>query len=251
MDNLNDINIRIHSYESAGTVDGPGIRFVVFMQGCPLRCKYCHNPDTWEFGAGKVVTAKTLLNEVLKYTAFMKFSKGGVTFSGGEPLVQKKALLPLLKELKKQGVHIAIDTAGTTAIDDITLEVIDTVDLVMLDVKHIVPYEHERLTGLSNDKNFAFLEAVASKNKRTWVRWVVVPNINDTAEYAQKFAELIKKFPNVELVEILPYHKNGIFKWEALNIPYQLKDTPEPTKENIKELAKILENQGVKTLYSC
>ena len=251
MDNLNDINIRIHSYESAGTVDGPGIRFVVFMQGCPLRCKYCHNPDTWEFGAGKVVTAKTLLNEVLKYTAFMKFSKGGVTFSGGEPLVQKKALLPLLKELKKQDVHIAIDTAGTTAIDDTTLEIIDTVDLVMLDVKHIVPYEHEKLTGLSNDKNFAFLEAVASKNKRTWVRWVVVPNINDTVEYAQNFAALIKKYPNVELVEILPYHKNGVFKWEALNIPYQLKDTPEPTKDNIKELAKILENQGVKTLYSC
>ena len=251
MDNLDNINIKIHSYESAGTVDGPGIRFVVFMQGCPLRCKYCHNPDTWEFNAGKVVKAKTLLNEVLKYTAFMKFSKGGVTFSGGEPLVQKKALLPLLKELKKQGVHIAIDTAGTTNIDDTTLEIIDTVDLVLLDVKHIVPYEHEKLTGLSNDKNFAFLEALAQKNKRTWVRWVVVPNINDTAEYAQNFAALIKKYPNVELVEILPYHKNGIFKWEALNIPYQLKNTPEPTKDNINELAKILETQGIKTLYSC
>ena len=251
MDNLNDIKIRIHSYESAGTVDGPGIRFVVFMQGCPLRCQYCHNPDTWEFNAGKIVSAKSVLDEVLKYNAFMKFSKGGVTFSGGEPLVQKKSLLPLLKELKKQGVHIAIDTAGTTNIDDTTLEIIDTIDLAMLDVKHIVPYEHKRLTGLSNDMNLAFLEALASKNKRTWVRWVVVPNINDTAEYAQKFAELIKKYPNVELVEILPYHKNGIYKWEALKIPYQLKDTPEPTKDNIKELSKILQNQGIKTLYSC
>jgi pyruvate formate lyase activating enzyme len=103
MDNLTEINIRIHSYESAGTVDGPGIRFVVFMQGCPLRCQYCHNPDTWKIDAGKVVSAKTLLDEILKYTSFMKFSKGGVTFSGGEPLVQKKALLPLLRELKKQG----------------------------------------------------------------------------------------------------------------------------------------------------
>jgi pyruvate formate lyase activating enzyme len=251
MDNLNDINIRIHSYESAGTVDGPGIRFVVFMQGCPLRCQYCHNPDTWEFNAGKIVSAKSVLDEVLKYNAFMKFSKGGVTFSGGEPLVQKKALLPLLKELKKQGVHIAIDTAGTTDIDDTTLEIIDTIDLAMLDVKHIVPYEHKRLTGLSNDMNLAFLEALASKNKRTWVRWVVVPGLNDSVGYAQNFASLIKKYTNVELVEILPYHKNGIYKWEALKIPYQLKDTPEPTKDNIKELSKILQNQGIKTLYSC
>ena len=251
MDNLDNINIRIHSYESAGTVDGPGIRFVVFMQGCPLRCKYCHNPDTWEFNAGKVVSAKTLLNEVLKYTTFMKFSKGGVTFSGGEPLVQKQALLPLLKELKRQGVLTAIDSAGTTNIDDVTLEIINTVDLVMLDVKHIVPYEHKLLTGLSNDKNIAFLEALSQKNVRTWVRWVVVPNINDSIEYANSFASLIKKYPNVELVEILPYHKNGIYKWEALNIPYQLNDTPEPSKDNIKEIAKVLEEQGIKTLYSC
>ena len=251
MDNLDNINIRIHSYESAGTVDGPGIRFVVFMQGCPLRCQYCHNPDTWKLNGGKIVSAKTIFDEVLKYNSFMKFSHGGVTFSGGEPLVQKKALLPLLKELKKNNIHIALDTAGTTNIDETTIKIIETIDLAMLDVKHIVPYEYKRLTGLSNEMNIAFLEALASKGTRTWVRWVVVPNINDTVEYAQNFASLIKKYPNIELVEILPYHKNGIYKWEELNIPYQLKDTPEPTKENIKELAKILENQGVKTLYSC
>ena len=251
MDNLDNISIRIHSYESAGTVDGPGIRFVVFMQGCPLRCQYCHNPDTWDFKAGKVVSAKTLLNEILKYTAFMKFSNGGVTFSGGEPLVQKQALLPLLKELKRQGVHIAIDTAGTTNIDDVTLEILNTVDLVMLDVKHITPYEHKLLTGLSNDKNIAFLEALSQQNVKTWVRWVVVPNINDSLEYANRFASLIKKYPNVELVEILPYHKNGIYKWEVLNIPYQLKDTSEPSKDSIEEIAKVLEKQGIKTLYSC
>lgn len=251
MDNLDSITLRIHSYESAGTVDGPGIRFVVFMQGCPLRCKYCHNPDTWEFNAGKVVTAKDVLNEVLKYNAFMKFSNGGVTFSGGEPLVQKKALLPLLQELKRNKVHTALDTAGTTNIDDVALEIIDTVDLVMLDVKHIVPYGHKQLTGLSNEMNLSFLEALANKNRRTWVRWVVVPNINDTVDYAQNFASLIKKYTNIELVEILPYHKNGIYKWEALDIPYQLKDTPEPTKDSIKELANVLEQHGIKTLYSC
>ena len=251
MDNLNNINVRIHSFESAGTVDGPGIRFVVFMQGCPLRCKYCHNPDTWEFGSGKVFSAKNIVDEVLKYHAFMKFSNGGVTFSGGEPLVQKHALLPILKELKRNNIHIAIDTAGTTNIDDVTLEIIDTTDLVMLDVKHIVPYEHQRLTGLSNDKNLAFLEALSQKNKRTWVRWVVVPEINDSIEYAKNFAALIKKYSNVELVEILPYHKHGVYKWEELNIPYQLKDTPEPTKASIKELAAILEQEGIKTLHTC
>lgn len=251
MDNLDNIKIRIHSYESAGTVDGPGIRFVVFMQGCPLRCKYCHNPDTWELNAGKIVSAKEVLNEVLKYDAFMKYSKGGVTFSGGEPLVQKKSLLPLLKELKKNNVHIALDTAGTTNIDETTLEIIDTIDLAMLDVKHIIPYEYKLLTGISNEMNISFLEALASKNKRTWVRWVVVPNINDTIEYAKNFASLMKKYPNVELVEILPYHKNGIYKWEALNIPYPLKNTPEPTKDSIKELSKILKNQGIRVLYSC
>lgn len=251
MDKLENIKVRIHSYESAGTVDGPGIRFVVFMQGCPLRCKYCHNPDTWEFSAGKEVAAKEVVEEVLKYHAFMKFSHGGVTFSGGEPLVQKHSLLPILKELKNHNIHIAIDTAGTTNIDDVALEIIDVADLIMLDVKHIVPYEHKRLTGLSNDKNFAFLEALASKNKRTWVRWVVVPEINDSIEYAKKFAALIKKYTNVELVEILPYHKHGVYKWEELNIPYQLKDTPEPTKDSIKELAGVLEAEGIKTLYSC
>ncbi len=251
MENLDNIILKIHSYESGGTVDGPGIRFVVFMQGCPLRCQYCHNPDTWDVNLGKKITASKVVEEILKYKKFMDFSKGGVTFSGGEPLVQKQSLLPVFKALKKHGVHIAIDTAGTTNTDETTLALLKYVDLVMLDVKHIVPYEHKLLTGLSNEKTISFLNLLNSENKRTWVRWVVVPGINDSKDYAIRFAEFIKKYSNVELVEILPYHKNGIFKWEALNIPYQLKDTPEPTKDNIKELAETLKNQGIKALYSC
>ena len=251
MENLDNITLKIHSYESGGTVDGPGIRFVVFLQGCPLRCQYCHNPDTWDVNSGKKIPANELVAEILKYKKFMDFSKGGVTFSGGEPLVQKASLLPVFKALKKHNVHIALDTAGTTNIDEITNALLKYVDLVMLDVKHLVPYEHKLLTGLSNEKTIAFLDLLSSENKRTWVRWVVVPGINDSKEYAIKFADFVKKHPNIELVEILPYHKNGIYKWEALNIPYQLKDTPEPSKDNIKEIVSILENQGVKTLYSC
>ena len=251
MNNLDNISLRIHSYESAGTVDGPGIRFVIFMQGCPLRCKYCHNPDTWDMHSGKMVSGTTIIKEIEKYNSFMKFSKGGVTFSGGEPLIQKKELLPVLKELKSRQVHIAIDTAGTTNIDDTTLELLDNVDLVLLDIKHIIPYEHKELTGLTNDKALNFLKTLSNKNVRTWVRWVVVPHINDTQEYAQEFASLIKQHTNVELVEILPYHKHGVYKWKELNIPYPLENTPEPSKENIHQLVNILEENGIKTLYAC
>ena len=180
----------------------------------------------------------------------MQFSKGGVTFSGGEPLLQKKALLPVFKALKKENIHIALDTAGTTNIDDATLALLDETDMVLLDVKHLYPTEHQKLTGLSNKHTFDFLDVLRQKNIRTWVRWVVVPNINDTQAYADEFADKIKQYPNVELVEILPYHQSGVFKWKELGIPYALTDTPEPSKELIQNLSVILENKGIKTLFA-
>ena len=250
MEDLNNIILKIHSYESGGTVDGPGIRFVVFMQGCPLRCQYCHNPDTWDANLGKKIPASDLVNEVIKYKKFMEFSKGGVTFSGGEPLVQKEKLLPVIKALKLHNIHIAIDTAGTTNIDETTTSLLKYVDLVMLDVKHLVPYEHKLLTGLTNEKTIAFLELLNKQNIRTWVRWVVVPGINDSKEYAHKFADFIKEHSNVELVEILPYHKNGIYKWKELKLTYPLENINEPTKESIEDISKILEQKGIKTLYA-
>lgn len=247
---LSETKIRIHSYESAGTVDGPGIRFVVFTQGCPLKCQYCHNPDTWNAKGGREVSGKELVAEIVKYETFMRFSKGGVTFSGGEPLLQKKALIPVFKELKRRNIHIAIDTAGTTNIDDDTDMLLDNVDLVMLDVKHIISDEHKKLTGLSNDRTFAFLEALHKKGIRTWVRWVVVPNLNDSLDYAEKFAQFIKPYDNVELVEILPYHKHGIFKWEALGMPYPLANTREPEKAEIEALADVLQKHNINTLFA-
>lgn len=250
MVNLSDSKLRIHSYESAGTVDGPGIRFVVFLQGCPLRCQYCHNPDTWNLRGGKEVSAQEIVDEILKYENFITFSHGGVTFSGGEPLVQKQALIPVFQELKKHNIHIALDTAGTTNIDDVTLNLLDNTDLVMLDIKHLVSAQHQHLTGMGNEKTLAFLDILKQKNIRTWIRWVIVPNFNDTKDYAQKFAELIKEYPNVELVELLPYHQHGVYKWKELGLDYPLKDTPEPEKETVRALAKVLEAMNIKTLYT-
>ena len=250
MHNLDEIKIRIHSFESGGTVDGPGIRFVIFTQGCPLRCQYCHNPDTWNTKGGREISGSDLVKEILKYKTFMQFSKGGVTFSGGEPLVQKESLIPVFKALKKEGIHIALDTAGTTDIDDTTKELLNFVDLVMLDVKHLDPIGHKNLTGQTNERCFNFLNLLKEKHIKTWIRWVVVPNINDTEEYADRFAKFVKPYENVELVEILPYHQSGIYKWKELGIPYPLshiKNTP--SREQIEELASLLESQFIKTLY--
>ncbi len=250
MESLNTTMLRIHSFESAGTVDGPGIRFVVFMQGCPLRCQYCHNPDTWDIHGGRTISAKEMVQEILKYENFMHFSNGGVTFSGGEPLLQKKALLPVFSELKKQHIHIAIDTAGTTDIDETTVKLLEHVDLVMLDVKHLASAEHKKLTGLPNNRTFDFLSHLKKEHIPTWIRWVVVPDFNDTEEYAQMYADFVKQYPNVELVEILPYHQHGVYKWKQLNIPYPLENTPEPSKILIEKLARILEQNGIPTLYA-
>ena len=250
MSDLTNLQLRVHSYESGGTVDGPGIRFVVFLQGCPLRCKYCHNPDTWNFNGGKQVSAQEVVDEVLKYENFMTFSHGGVTFSGGEPLMQKQVLLPVFEELKKHDIHIALDTAGTTNVDETVLSLLDNTDLVMLDVKHLVSAEHKNLTGMGNEKTYAFLEVLKQKNIRTWIRWVIVPNFNDTVEYAHKFATFVKEYANVELVELLPYHQHGVYKWKELGLEYPLKDTPEPEKETVKQLAKVLEDLNIKTLYA-
>lgn len=249
MKQLQDVSLRVHSFESGGTVDGPGIRFVVFTQGCPLRCQYCHNPDTWEINVGKVYSGQEIVDEILKYKTFMQFSKGGVTFSGGEPLVQKEALIPIFKELKSQGVHIALDTAGTTTIDAITKELVSLVDLVLLDVKHIDPLGHKQLTGMTNKNCFQFLDLLKEMHTRTWVRWVIVPTINDSEGYAERFLEFIKPYDNVELVELLPYHQSGIFKWKELGIPYQLHHIKAPDKELVEEIASILESGHIKTLY--
>lgn len=245
---LNTISTRIHSVETGGTVDGPGIRYVVFMQGCPLRCKFCHNPDTWNPKNGQPKNLSELWKDIIKYKPFMKFSNGGITVSGGEPMLHK-GFVTLLFELAKQAdIHTAIDTSGYTNIDDELDILLTATDLVLLDIKHLNSDKHLELTGVNNKKTLALLKHLQERKIATWVRWVVLPGFNDSEAYAKEFADFIKDFDNVELVELLPYHEMGKYKWEALGLKYELDGVEPPSKEVIKRLAEILHERGIKTL---
>lgn len=246
---LQYITTRIHSRESAGAVDGPGFRYVIFFQGCPLRCKFCHNPDTWEVKAGKQVSVLELYEDIIKYKPFMKFSNGGVTASGGEPLLHKKFLIPLFELLKGAGIHTAIDSSGYTLIDEDLDKLLEFTDMVLLDIKHLNPEKHLELTQVNNIKTIKLLEHLNQKKIRVWVRWVVLAGLNDSDEYVEKFGKFILKYPNVELVELLPYHEMGKYKWEALGLKYELENIRVPSKETIKNISDKLANMGIKTIY--
>ncbi len=241
------ITTNIHSIETGGAVDGPGIRYVLFLQGCPLRCKYCHNPDTWEIKGGERKSVSEIYKDAVSYKAFMNFSGGGFTATGGEPLLHKKFLIPLFKLLKSQNIHTNIDTSGYTNIDADLDELLDYTDLVMLDIKHLDTREHKNLTKVDNFKTLEFLKHLAQKDINTWVRYVVVAGFNDSLEYAKEFAEFIKPYKNVELVELLPYHEMGVNKWIKLGEPYQLSEANVPSKKRMQEIAKIFKEAGVAT----
>ncbi|MDD4555862.1 MAG: pyruvate formate-lyase-activating protein [Alphaproteobacteria bacterium] len=245
---MEEIRGRIHSEESAGTVDGPGLRYVVFTQGCPLRCQYCHNPDTWGLNGGKLITPQDLIDRIVKYKDFMKFSNGGVTVSGGEPLIQPKFVTELFKGLKAEGIHTAVDTAGHIDFSKDIEEVLKYTDLVLLDIKHLDPIRCKELTGFDNLRTLRFLDKLEDMRIKTWIRYVIVPTFNDTVEYAEKLADYVKKYKTVELVELLPYHEMGKFKWENLGLKYRLQGIEPPSKETVKAIAKIFNAKGIKTL---
>ena len=234
----------IHSFESFGTVDGPGIRYVVFMQGCPMRCKYCHNPDTWQVGAGKKYTAEAVFKEILKYKNYIK--SGGVTVSGGEPLLQAEFITELFRLLKAEGIHTALDTSGITFDKDNPqsvekhLSVLRYTDLVLLDIKHIDEDEHKALTGFSNKRTLDFAQFLSENGKKMWIRHVLVPDITDKDEYLQKLKQFISGLKTVERVEVLPYHTMGEVKYEKLGLPYPLKGVQPPAKQRIENARKIL-----------
>lgn len=242
-----DITARVHSQESAGAVDGPGLRYVIFLQGCPLRCKFCHNPDTWNVTGGEEISVRELVDNVMKYKAFIQFSGGGVTVTGGEPLLQKKFIYELFSELKLKGIHTAIDTSGYTRIDEDLDNLLSVTDLVLLDLKQLNPVAHHELTGVYNDFILEFLKHLKEKNIKTWIRYVVLKGINDSTEYAESFAKLLKEFDNVELVELLPYHEMGADKWGKLGLKYQMSKENIPSKLDLKKIADILANYGIKT----
>jgi pyruvate formate lyase activating enzyme len=237
---LEEIKGKIHSFESFGTVDGPGIRYVVFMQGCPLKCKFCHNRDTWEQNKGEEYIVEEVVNKIMRAKPFIVESNGGVTISGGEPLLQAKFLLELFKELKQNGFHTAIDTAGSLPLNNTIKELLQYTDLVLLDIKHIDEKKCIELTGMSNKNELDFAKYLSSINKSMWIRQVLVPGITDDKFDLVKTREFIDSLKTVEKVEVLPYHNLGKQKWIELGLEYPLENTPIPTNEQIKQAEEIL-----------
>ena len=236
----NKIMARIHSFESFGAVDGPGIRFVVFFQGCGLRCKYCHNRDTWAINAGTQYSVEELIAKISRYKNYFTVSGGGVTLSGGEPLLQQDFLLEFLPELKKLGIHVAIDTSGNFPITDKMKKIIDLADLFLLDIKCINDDICKDLVGVSNKLELAFAKYLSDIRKDVWIRQVLVPGITDHEEDLLKLKEFLSTLTNVKKVEILAYHDLGRFKWENLGCNYELEDVPNATTEDIARAKKIL-----------
>ena len=232
---------KIHSFESCGTVDGPGIRFVVFMQGCPLRCQYCHNPDTWDTQKGNLMTAADLMTEITKYRSYMNFSGGGVTITGGEPMLQPDFVLEVFKSCKAEGIHTALDTSGFI-LNDSVKEVLSYTDLILLDIKSINPDTFKRVTSFSLDPVLSFAQYAASQQIDMWVRFVLVPGLTDNLEDVAELGKYIQTLSSVKKIEVLPFHKMGEYKWETLGFDYQLKDTPSPDKALVEEVKSILKS---------
>lgn len=229
---------KIHSIESMGLVDGPGIRVVVFMQGCALRCKYCHNPDTWT-GEGSIqLSAEELVSRILRFKSYFERSGGGVTFSGGDPLRQPEFLKEVLRLCKENNIHTTIDTAGVGFGN--YEDILQYVDLVLFDVKHLNAEEYKELAGIEIEESLHFLEACKKMNTKLWIRQVVIPGITDSEDYITNLGKYIKTLNNVEKVELLPYHLLGINKYETMGIKYRLEGVEAMDKEKCNDLYKLL-----------
>lgn len=235
---------RIHSTETYGTVDGPGIRFIVFFQGCPLQCKYCHNRDTWDISGGKVTDSEEIIEEFKKYLSFYLRSGGGLTASGGEPTLQPEFLKDLFSQVKKLGANTALNTTGY--VDLKTAETfIDETDLVLLDLKMMDPEKHKELTGVDNGRIIDFAEYLAKIKKPVWIRHVIIPGYTDDREDIKDMVAFLHRLKNVERVELLPYHSFGERKWKELGCQYPLEGIKPPDRDLLRELAGNYESLGV------
>lgn len=235
---------RIHSIETFGAVDGPGIRFVVFFQGCPLRCLYCHNPDSWDASGGREVTAEELIEQIKRYRNFIK--SGGVTLSGGEPLLQSEFAEELLRLCKQNGFHTAVDTSGCIPLSKCKAAV-DRADMLLLDIKAIDSALTKKITGAGNENALKILEYCESVGKPVWIRHVLLPGYTLDYEQAHRMGSFLKDFRYVEKVELLPFHKMGEYKWETLKLPYTLTEVQPPESEQVEEYRRILLSYGIKT----
>lgn len=240
---------RIHSTESFSSVDGPGIRFLIFLQGCPMRCRFCHNPDTWQTDVTKAPSARLqtpeeLLEKALRFRPYWG-SEGGITVSGGEPLLQMDFLLAFFRLAKEKKIHTALDTSGapfTTAepfFQKFT-QLMRYTDLILLDLKAMDPRQHKSLTGRTNKNILDLARFLSEKNIPVWIRHVLVPGLTDNAQDMREMSAFIQSLKNVKRVEVLPYHTLGAYKWKELGIPYSLENTSPPSPQVMKDAEEIL-----------
>ncbi|WP_144209263.1 pyruvate formate lyase 1-activating protein [Shewanella donghaensis] len=239
---------RIHSIESFGTVDGPGIRYVAFMQGCLMKCQYCHNRDTWDLDGGKEVTVDELMSQIISYKPFL--TSGGVTATGGEAILQAEFVSELFKACKDNQLHTCLDTNGfvrkyTPVID----ELLDNTNLVLLDIKQMDDTKHIELTKVSNHRTLQFAEYLAKRQQKTWVRYVVVGGFTEDIESAIALADFIKPMKNVEKVELLPYHELGTHKWEVFGEKYALEGVKPPSKATMDAIKAVFTERGISADY--
>jgi len=237
---MSEIFGNIHSIESCGTVDGPGIRFVIFLQGCPMRCQYCHNPDTWSVSENKKMSVDDIFAQ---YEGVKEFCKGGITVTGGEPLLQTEFVTEVFKEAKKRNIHTALDTSGilyTPESSSKISELLSYTDLVLLDIKHINDDEHKKLTGHSNKNILGFAQYLSDNNIPVWIRHVVVPEITFNEKYLRELGKFLSGLRNIKALDVLPYHDMAIPKYEKLGIDYPLKGISPLTKEQAIQARDII-----------
>jgi len=242
MNPLTPIAGRIHSVETCGTVDGPGIRFVIFTQGCPLRCLYCHNPDCRDPEAGQLVTVESLIAEIQRYKNYLR--GGGVTATGGEPLMQPTFVAEIFRRCHELGLHTALDTSGYGQLEA-AKPVLEHTDLVLLDIKSYLPELYRKVTGVSLEPTLNLARYLDQIHKPTWIRFVLVPGLTDPEENIKGLAEFVATLSNVERVEVLPFHKMGEYKWQQLGLPYTLADVDPPTPEQVNHALQIFRDQGL------
>lgn len=239
---MENLTGRIHSFETLGAVDGPGIRFVLFMQGCPLRCKYCHNRDTWDLKGGTEYTVDEIFNKIIRYKNYFITSNGGVTVSGGEPLLQPDFLIELFTRLKQAGIRTALDTSGMFDITEKIKKLIDLTDLFLVDIKCINDEICKDLVGRSNKKELEFIKYLDSIGKEIWIRQVIVPTITDKEEDLYKLRDFINSIDSISRVDLLPYHDLGKYKWIELNEVYPLENIRVANSSDIDRVKAILES---------
>jgi pyruvate formate lyase activating enzyme len=233
---------RIHSIETCGTVDGPGIRFVVFTQGCPLRCLYCHNPDCQEIHGGTITTVDAIMAQISRTQNYLR--NGGVTVSGGEPLMQPEFVAEIFRCCHQMGLHTALDTSGYVALES-AKPVLAYTDLVLLDIKSYNSDLFHKVTSVSIEPTLNFARYLSKINKPAWIRFVLVPGLTDSEENVTGLAKFAKTLNNIERVEVLPFHKMGEYKWQQLGLPYTLGETQPPSPELVEHVLRIFQNQGL------